>query len=324
MAGDKDVDLGREVVLVVLALASTTGPHQANEETQRLTWASAVPSGCVVHWLRGDPSVDAITQLENGTVLFPYPDEGSMALEKTRAGVQWALEQYAAPFIMRTTSSSFFDLEMLVSEILELPRNDVYRGVMGSYPSSIRGEVPFISGASAVMTRDVAALLSSIPSGDYLDLLEDVAIGHFLQLKQVPVSPCHRLDVTVGDLLQRSSYIRLKSYRSDAVTRKRMKEAFDVATALSQPERMRLLGRHDRRETFRRYMDRVDSWRIVVESRSIRAMWDFTLGILNLKRIATDISIRHRTRVARAGTYDRTRSSATVERLKAGGKDGGA
>lgn len=94
---------------------------------------------------------------------------------KTLLAFEYLVKHYEFDYIIRTNSSSYFDLSRLRRFIASAPRQNLYAG----YPGQFYGE-DFLSGAAFIMSRDVVTTVVENPDLWNLELPDDVAISRLV------------------------------------------------------------------------------------------------------------------------------------------------
>lgn len=160
----------------------------------RNTWRAYMnlDSRILCLFLRSSPECPAEGRLDlSSNTLFVQGTESLIPgiLEKTLAGFDYCLRNFTFQYILRTNISSFYVFPLVRQLVLpSLPRSGCYAGVQG-YDGG-----PFASGAGFFVSPDVATLLLERRQSLSSTLLDDLAIGRFLQSSGVPVFPLQRFN----------------------------------------------------------------------------------------------------------------------------------
>ena len=116
----------------------------------------------------------------------------------TVSAIKYALEEYDPDLIIRTNVSSYWNLSVLRKIVSQLPSTGFYGGVPGPLPRSITKTVTtksYASGAGIFMSADIARLLVKQYKDLDLSLIDDLAIGHFMNVRKIPLIPMDRHDL---------------------------------------------------------------------------------------------------------------------------------
>ena len=309
------------VELVVLVLGHHARPYSDNEAVQRDTWAAEArrDSRVRVFWVFADPSRDAVHQDQRGNLFVPVSTEvseavgNSVVLEKSIGAMIWAAERFDPNYILRTNTSSYLCLPELLAELEPLPSSGLYRGFIGTHSDQPRAEIDFVSGASMLMTRDVVARLVDVDVSSYPGLLEDVAIGAFLQEQGVEPQLAGRISLSDGEPLSYGGFVRLRAIFSDRITRQRMREVDAIFSEADPAVRASKLNQHDRREARRAYRSRIQAGRPLREWRSAAESVAAVRSLLNIHGYLSDRRHRKSTLLTRSQTFPMpTPSEASV------------
>lgn len=119
-----------------------------------------------------------------------YQGQPNCILRKRLGAFGHLANQRTYDFVYTVCATSYVDVEKLARYVAGLPATGVYHGAL-----SVHGETgyPFISGASLLLSRDLAGELAdgaaTILSRYPETLPDDVVIGHFIASRHGQVSP---------------------------------------------------------------------------------------------------------------------------------------
>ena len=306
VAGDSDVEL------VVLVLGHESLPYSVNEALQRSTWAdeASCDPRVRIYWVYADPTARSVREEPTRELFIPVAGrepEGmgnSIVLEKTVGAVLWALERFHPRYVLRTNTSSYHHIPEMLRELSALETHGVYRGVIGTDQDKSLGKIDFVSGASMLMTPDVAMRLATLDASGYPELLEDVALGAFLEAQGVEPQGATRVDVSDGEPLRFGSFVRLKSYVSDQTTQRRMVEVDEIFSETDADARLTKLKEHDRREAARIYRQRISSELLLTARPFVYRATRALLSTLNLRGYLDERRNRNSSLAARSNTFE--------------------
>ena len=118
-----------------------------------------------------------------------YAQQRDCILRKRLIAFGYLAGQQRYDFVYTVCASSYVDVDALQRYVGGLPAAGVYHGPLGVYAPS---GYPFVSGASMLLSRDVAADLAdsaqTIVSGNVDARPDDVAIGHWIADRYCPGS----------------------------------------------------------------------------------------------------------------------------------------
>lgn len=112
----------------------------------------------------------------NQILRFPVSSRFGVTGLKALFSIKYFLENTNADYMLRTNSSSYFDLNALENFIKDLPVERVYAGLQISL-----GSVNFNSGAANIISRDVAEQIFHHRLEWNHEYPEDVALGELIQ-----------------------------------------------------------------------------------------------------------------------------------------------
>lgn len=195
-------DRQRSIAILVLGCASP--PYDRTIESIRQTWGSARIRGVDVYYVYGVPDAhDARADLSRiiagdlphvaaggirqiGNVLITgcadaLAKQQDCLLRKRLIAFDHLARDSTYDWLYTVCATSYVDLNGLTRHAASLPRRPFVSGAIGIDPSQT---TPFVSGASMLMTADVAARLGrerdQIIAGNRFGAMDDVTIGHWV------------------------------------------------------------------------------------------------------------------------------------------------
>lgn len=163
------------------------------------------------------PRVEVTAWADTGQVAWHQhmPDMYALQRWKVMGSLTQSLRE-PWDFIYFTTASSYVRVEALIETVGALPRARVYAGT-----PMIEGTThePFASGASRLLSRDVAEYVVAHPQAYRNDVMEDAGLGRVVASLGVPVTPLPSLNLgsvvelagTSDEALAANFHFRLKS-----------------------------------------------------------------------------------------------------------------
>jgi len=199
--------------IVYLILASNDQIHQRDADYQHLTWARNRNSNTSVIWLRGGGEF----KFWNDTLQVPIEEAYANILEKTVLGIRWLTENEEFDYLIRTNVSTYFDQSAVEKILGRLEPGQKYAGGYYEYAKNVYlGSLPenrFISGTGIFMSKKTCELLSHMPTDNYTNIPDDVAITNFLSSKDCNFFYVPRGNLGYTHFFTPKAFIRLKSSR---------------------------------------------------------------------------------------------------------------
>lgn len=135
---------------------------------------------------------------ENNILRLPVSGQFGATGLRVALSIEYFLKQTDANYMVRTNSTSYFNVEVLNTFISELPETRVYAGVALKL-----GEIPFMSGAVNIISRDVAENIMMLREHWNHEYPEDVALGKiihdydladYLNIETIASESCEQID----------------------------------------------------------------------------------------------------------------------------------
>jgi hypothetical protein len=224
-------DRPQRVAILVLACASH--PYDRLISTVRRTWASRLLSGVDIYYVYGNPEpgpraevlsryfAGDLPEVEPGAIhregdiliagcADTIDEQEDCLLRKRLTAFGYLSEQDEYDQIYTVCAASYVDLDHLRRYADSMPYR---RTVSGRIGVDLTGTAPFISGASMLLTVDVARELSNnseaIIDENQFGFRDDVTIGHWIasNLSKVPI------DQVIKDVEEVSRFTRKHVFR---------------------------------------------------------------------------------------------------------------
>lgn len=142
------------------------------------------------YFYKGDPNLETDSKLDDDTLWIKIEENLDNVYEKTIRAFEYfsdKIENY--DYIFRTNLSSFVVFDKYVEYCSQNPRTQFVSGYIGKHE-----EILFPSGCGFTMSTDIVLdLIRDRPPIVYLD---DVSIGKWLMIKNIPILPADRVDLT--------------------------------------------------------------------------------------------------------------------------------
>jgi len=215
-------DAGPRIAILVLACLMPV--YDRCVRTIRATWGSMPRDGIDVFYIYGGLTANTDTELvpleqvigqdrpelragdvwvSNDLIVCGagdvYAVQADCILRKRLIGFGYLASQRRYDFVYTVCASSYVDVDALRRYVAKLPAQGVYHG-----PLSVHAPTgsPFVSGASILLSRDIAAELSddavAILASDIRALPDDVAIGRWIA-DQYCAEPSAEISRRIGE-----------------------------------------------------------------------------------------------------------------------------
>lgn len=208
-ATDNQRTAAREPRIAVLVLGCLLTVYERCIKTIRATWGATSVDNVDIFYVYGGQNTKAIDkmgdvehligcpwpQLQDGEVWISgdiilcgaadvFEDQRNCVLRKRLIAFGYLANQQRYDFVHTVCATSYVDVDGLKRYVRNLPSTGVYQGSLNVHEQS---GYPFVSGASFLLSRDVAADLANnaeaIISAYPDEMPDDVAIGHFIANK---------------------------------------------------------------------------------------------------------------------------------------------
>jgi hypothetical protein len=213
---------GKKILVVVLAL-DTDPWRRIQDEGQKSTWAKfpEVP----VFWLHGRNGgssrflVRSLARVLWGRALYSFhtasgrwasnrrvrivgdrietntPETYLMTNAKTVAAFRHVLGTKDFDYVLRTNTSSYVNLAMLLQFIQDLPDEKYYGGTLWE-----KNGLTYVTGTSILLSRDLVQHAAYDPDWEF-GLIDDLALGRSMSRLGISPRPIPRVDVGTPDAL---------------------------------------------------------------------------------------------------------------------------
>ena len=252
--------------IVYLVLASNNQIHQRDAEYQQLTWAKNKNSNSSVIWLRGGNEY----KFWNDTLEVPLQETYVNILEKTVLGIRWLTENMEFDYLVRTNVSTYFNQPAVEKVLSRLEPGQKHAGgyfefAKNAYPGSLPDN-RFISGTGIFLSKQTCELLSHMPTDNYTNIPDDVAITNFLSSNGCNFFYIPRGNLGYTHFFTPKVFTRLKSSRDSFAASNRflLIDAYFVAS--NWESRMRALIK-------------IYSYEISLSKKDFRGVLDFSLRL---------------------------------------------
>lgn len=224
--------------VVFLILSHHQKDFLLDEEAQRQTWAKDLSSnGARAIWLRGSSTTKEVSYDEQTFILtVPVEDSFDNILEKTILGIKYVSERFDPEIIIRTNTSSYFDIERINRVIKSrLCGGNVLGGHYEKFSGRLKdqdfSDYTFVNGAGIFLPRFSYRSLIGCEPDTYMNFPDDVAITHFLRGKGFSTVEIKRNNLCYHHIYFPRAHVRVKGWSNRALTRERMFRVHRFVTA---------------------------------------------------------------------------------------------
>lgn len=182
-----------ELKILVLVIASDDLPVYKELQAIWKSYMHLDPDHVEAYFIRGNPNLSTDFEIQED-VIWSKTDENVIPgiLRKTVLSLEALLPRIEEfDYVLRTNLSSFYIFPRLLQFLHTLPKKECYCAFIGEAQGIWYG-----SGAGFILSKDLVQMLvrdrQLIPNHP---LHDDVLIGAFFQLKQIPVLPAPRTDL---------------------------------------------------------------------------------------------------------------------------------
>jgi len=214
--------------IVVLALSTLDTEYQLDESAQRRTWAREDSKEVKVIWVRGGGS----HFYEDGdrNLVVPASEDFGSILAKTLLAIEWINTNLNPDVIVRSNTSSYFQLDKLKRVVNKFQQNqEDFGGYFETYNSE-----RFINGAGIFLKRSAIEALTQMNPSDWVNIPDDVAISRYLLHRGLKAASLKRNNLAYHHFFFPSHHSRVKGWSNRKLTRSRMELIHEFYSSGSQ------------------------------------------------------------------------------------------
>lgn len=195
--------------LLILVMCSSAHKFKKLELEIKRTWGSVNQPGVkVLFYVDNQRSLfkKKAAVLKGNDLILPCGDGYIQCTKKTVQAFSYVLEHFNFDYIFRTNLGSYIYQDRILNFLADKPTDRFYAGILGlAKVGSL--EVVFASGSGFFLSRDLVSLIVSKQEVIDYAIIDDVAIGRFLQEENIKIDNCAiRLSYTsAGRELQEGS-----------------------------------------------------------------------------------------------------------------------
>ncbi len=177
--------MNKKILITVLSLEQE--PYISLEKTIRDTWASKpYPNVDIIYYYGGSDEIKLV-----GDKFYSNTSEGLYNIGyKTLNLFDYLLKNHDFDYIFRTNSSSYVDIEKLLTFIKDRPSEKFYSGVIGKH-----NNILFASGSGYFISRDLVDLVVRERNKWDHKLIDDVSLGKLMSENGIKIYKGKRCDM---------------------------------------------------------------------------------------------------------------------------------
>ncbi len=208
--------------IIFLLIAGGGEAHEADELSQRKTWASEKSTDTEIIWLRGRPGNEY--SLEANTLYVPCSNDFSSILEKTILGFRWIVANRDFDLVVRSNTSTYFNVRALHRNFSRFDLHSIggtfetNRKSIGIFPKGYR----YLNGSGLYLGKSTVNLICNLEYQNYLGLPDDLAIHSFIEESKTRFYRVSRNNLDLHHIFLPRSQIRVKSWSRNSLTVSRM------------------------------------------------------------------------------------------------------
>lgn len=216
--------LERNHKILFLILGSDAAENERDLSCQKGTWIRQLSDEESYLILRGGSKTGIHRQ--GDTLFLQFEETYPNILNKTIAGIRWALENLEFDFLVRTNVSTYFSTILLQQEMKCIDSSKHFFGGYIDYSKVInkldQGIFPYITGTSMILSKKTAGLLVDTDTDEYEGIPDDVAISLMLKNKGISYVSMKRNNLGQSHFFIPNFQIRLKTSSLPLLASERM------------------------------------------------------------------------------------------------------
>lgn len=130
----------------------------------------------------------------DNNLIITTPDRWSLISPKLHRALEWSLKNRKFNYLWRTNSSSYTDIQGLLSHVGTIPEKNIYSGPFGKAENVNGNDIDFASGTGILLSRDVVETI--VNSGLLLNTkVDDLSVGEICQSLKIELTPISKNDI---------------------------------------------------------------------------------------------------------------------------------
>jgi hypothetical protein len=154
-------------------------------------------------FVEADPNIKPEMEIIGNDIFIKYKESYSTIFIKTIRALKYINDNYDYNYLIRTNSSSFFNIEKMLKYLSNLPKEKFAIGFTLNIPKYGN----FLHGTSIIITKDISYYLYKYYNKNYLKIADDVFISLILKSQNITLNV---LDETQIQFLIDDNYDELK------------------------------------------------------------------------------------------------------------------
>lgn len=165
-------------------------------------------------------------ELRGNRLYLPIEEKFSNILMKTVSAIRILDEKFNPDIIIRTNTSSYFDLPRVYKLCKKLISSDFdFGGFLETYKvnSVPYSGVRFVNGSGMYLARNAIDLIKELDFEQFLEVPDDVAISVYLERLGVKTTQIRRNNICYHHIYFPRAHSRVKSFNNPSLTHHRMR-----------------------------------------------------------------------------------------------------
>jgi hypothetical protein len=226
--------------ILILVVATHNGPYGEDLRVQENTLGTIKHPDVKVFWVIAGANQ---AELRNNRLYLPIEEKFGNILMKSVLAIKYLDEKFNPDFIIRSNTSSYFNL-IKVKRLCEklIQNNFDFGGYLETYKvnSEQQGEERFVNGSGIYLARKAINLIKEIDINHYANTPDDVAITLYLKNAGLKATEIKRNNICYHHIFVPRAHSRVKSFNNPSLTRDRMRLIHDFTITKSIVRKIRL------------------------------------------------------------------------------------
>lgn len=209
--------------ILILAVATENGHYGEDLRVQESTLGTIEHPNINVFWVIAGADK---TELRDNRLYLPIKEEFANILRKSVLAIKFLDEKFNPDFIIRTNTSSYFNL-FKVNRLCEklMQNNFDFGGYLETYKVNLEQQVRmrFVNGSGIYLARKAINLIKEMDIDQYTYTPDDVAISLYLKDVGLKEAEIKRNNICYHHMFFPRAHSRVKSFNNPSLTRDRMR-----------------------------------------------------------------------------------------------------
>jgi hypothetical protein len=188
-----------------------------------------------IYWITGSSGVETRFAPSSRVLTLPIEENFENIYLKTKAAFKWILANEEFDFLVRTNTSTYFDINRMWAELGQRESSKDYAGgEIGQTELTLEANTNkglFLAGTGIVLSRSVVEKIIEFDDRTYLTLPDDTAISAIISELNIDFHRIARIDLTDYKAFGIGTHYRIKSWSDNNRTSERFFELHRVLTS---------------------------------------------------------------------------------------------